>query len=71
MQPDWEQSVTWQLTTKAGPQFAGLNGDINFIHLHPIIAKLFGFKSNIAHGTYLMSKGIAAMQQGKYFVMLL
>ena len=65
MQPDWDRSATWQLTTQAGPQFAALNGDINFIHLHPVIARAFGFKSNIAHGTYLTSKAIAAIQQGK------
>ena len=67
VQPDWDRSATWQLTTQAGPQFAALNGDINFIHLHPIIARAFGFKSNIAHGTYLVSKAIAAIQQGKSF----
>ena len=65
VQPKLDQSVTWPLTTQAGPQFAALNGDINFIHLHPIVARLFGFKSNIAHGTYLMSKAVAAIQQGK------
>ena len=67
VQPDWDRSVIWQLTTQAGPQFAALNGDINFIHLHPIIARVFGFKSNIAHGTYLLAKAIAAIQQGKSF----
>lgn len=67
VQPDWDRSATWQLTTQAGPQFAALNGDINFIHLHPVIARAFGFRSNIAHGTYLMSKAIAAIQQGKSF----
>lgn len=60
----WKASESWYLTTQAGPQFAALNGDINFIHLHPILARLFGFKSNIAHGTYLVSKTIAAMQAG-------
>lgn len=62
----WEASVKWHLTTQAGPQFAALNGDINFIHLHPIIARLFGFKSNIAHGVFLVSKSIAALQRGKH-----
>ena len=66
VQPRWDHCATWQLTTQAGPQFAALNGDINFIHLHPIIARLFGFRSNIAHGMYLISKAIAAMQHGKH-----
>ncbi|KAL3152095.1 hypothetical protein ABBQ32_001201 [Trebouxia sp. C0010 RCD-2024] len=64
VQPHWDHYATWQMTTQAGPQFAALNGDINLIHLHPITARLFGFKSNIAHGTYLVSKAVAAMQHG-------
>lgn len=60
-----QASEKWQLSTQDGPQFAALNGDINFIHLHPILARLFGFKSNIAHGVYLVSKSIAAMQTGE------
>ncbi len=61
----FQASEKWQLSTQDGPQFAALNGDINFIHLHPILARLFGFKSNIAHGVYLVSKSIAAMQTGE------
>ena len=61
----FQGSEKWQLSTQDGPQFAALNGDINFIHLHPILARLFGFKSNIAHGVYLVSKSIAAMQKGE------
>lgn len=66
VQPHWDHYATWQMTTQAGPQFAALNGDINLIHLHPITARLFGFKSNIAHGTYLVSKAVAAMQHGRH-----
>lgn len=61
----FQASEKWQLSIQDGPQFAALNGDINFIHMHPILARLFGFKSNIAHGVYLVSKSIAAMQTGK------
>jgi len=61
----FQASEMWQLSTQDGPQFAALNGDINFIHLHPILARLFGFKSNIAHGVYLVSRSIAAMQTGE------
>ena len=59
----WPHSAAWQIDTSAGPQFAALNGDINLIHLSPVLARLFGFPSNIAHGLYLVSKSIAAMQQ--------
>lgn len=59
----WPHSATWQIGTNAGPRFAALNGDINLIHLSPVLARLFGFPSNIAHGVFLVSKSIAAMQQ--------
>ena len=37
-------------------------GDMNPIHLHPVLARLFGFKSNIAHGHLVLSQALAAMQ---------
>lgn len=32
--------------------YAHVSGDYNFIHLSPLLAKLFGFKSSILHGMY-------------------
>ena len=37
-------------------------GDMNPIHLHPVLARLFGFKSNIAHGHLVLSQALSAMQ---------
>ena len=59
----WSGSEVWSLDTSAGPRFAALNGDINLIHLSPTLARLFGFPSNIAHGVFLVSRSIAAIQR--------
>ena len=37
-------------------------GDMNPIHLHPVLARLFGFKSNIAHGHLVLAQALSAMQ---------
>ena len=37
-------------------------GDMNPIHLHPVLARLFGFKSNIAHGHLVLAQALSAIQ---------
>ena len=49
---DWEPIATWSFPVDTGRRYALLNGDINPIHLFPITAKLFGYRSCIAHGMY-------------------
>lgn len=50
--PQWEPIATWNFPVDTGRRYALLNGDINPIHLFPITAKIFGYKSCIAHGMY-------------------
>lgn len=50
--PLWEPLATWSFPVDTGRRYALLNGDINPIHLFPITAKIFGYKSCIAHGMY-------------------
>ena len=38
--------------------YAKVSGDYNLIHLSPLLAKLFGFKSSLLHGMYM--KGLMA-----------
>lgn len=45
-----------------GPKYALVSGDFNFIHLHPLAAKLFGFKSSIIHGMYTAAKAFAVIE---------
>lgn len=47
---------TWQYPIDTGRSYAALNGDINPIHIFPITAMLFGYKSCISHGMYSVCK---------------
>lgn len=52
----WEPLSTWDFPMNTGRRYAALNGDINPIHMFPITAKLFGYKSCIAHGMFSVCK---------------
>ena len=47
---------TWNVTKSDALNYAEISGDKNPIHTFGLIAKLFGFKSTIIHGWYLVSK---------------
>lgn len=57
--PDYQQSVSWQLATNKGREYAAASGDYNLIHLYPLSAKLMGFKRHIMHGMWSKSRAIA------------
>ena len=44
-----------------GRQYAGVSGDSNPIHLHPLSARLFGFPRPIAHGMWVKARCLAAI----------
>ena len=44
-----------------GRRYAGVSGDVNPIHLHPLTAKLMGFPRAIAHGMWTGARTIAAV----------
>ncbi len=44
-----------------GWQYAKISGDFNPIHLHPVCAKWFGFKGNIAHGMWSLASAYSAL----------
>jgi len=52
----WEPMAQWEFPVDTGRRYAVLNGDINPIHLFPLTAKIFGYKSCIAHGMYSVCK---------------
>lgn len=43
------------LAVTVGRAFAAINGDVNPIHISPMLAHVFGFRSNIAHGMMLVA----------------
>lgn len=45
-----------------GRRYGAVSGDRNPIHLHPLTAKAFGFRSAIAHGMWLKARTLAALE---------
>ena len=58
----WHKIDSWPLDAAIGRRFAALNADVNPIHMSAAIAQLFGFRSCIAHGMYLLARSVAAIQ---------
>lgn len=53
-------TATWELPGDLGRRYAGVSGDFNPIHMHPLSARLFGFPSAIAHGMWTKARCLAA-----------
>jgi acyl dehydratase len=51
----------WRLGSDLGRKYAEISGDRNPIHLSSATAKAFGFPKAIAHGMWLHSRAIAAV----------
>lgn len=45
-----------------GRRYGRVSGDLNPIHLHPILARLFGLKRAIAHGMWTLARALAALE---------
>ena len=58
---DVPATATWKLPGDLGRQYAGVSGDRNPIHMHPLSAKLFGFPTAIAHGMWTKARCLAAL----------
>lgn len=52
----------WQVPGAIGRRYAAVSGDRNPIHLHPLTAKPFGFRSSIAHGMWSKARCLAALE---------
>ncbi|WP_430461980.1 MaoC/PaaZ C-terminal domain-containing protein [Thalassolituus sp. LLYu03] len=59
----FDSSEYWTLPSSLGRQYARVSGDSNPIHLHPLAAKLFGFKRHIAHGMWSKARIAAALAE--------
>jgi len=64
------KSFEWEVGTDMPMNWLETSGDPNPIHMHPMLAKLFGLKSNIMHGTWIFSKAMSyfenQMGDGQY-----
>ncbi|MGW2569763.1 MaoC family dehydratase [Streptomyces sp. NPDC001537] len=50
----------WRLAADVGRRYGAASGDRNPIHLHPLTARLFGFRRAIAHGMWTAARCLAA-----------
>jgi acyl dehydratase len=54
-------AATWKLPAALGRRYGAVSGDLNPIHMHPLTARLFGFRSAIAHGMWTKARCVAAL----------
>jgi MaoC like domain len=59
---DLPAAATWSLPGDLGRRYGSVSGDLNPIHMHPLSARLFGFKSAIAHGMWTKARCLAALE---------
>jgi acyl dehydratase len=52
----------WKLPGDIGRSYAGVSGDSNPIHMHPLSARLFGMPRPIAHGMWMKARCLAALE---------
>jgi acyl dehydratase len=59
---DLPATATWTLAGDLGRRYGSVSGDLNPIHVHQLTARLFGFKSAIAHGMWTKARCLGALQ---------
>ncbi len=60
--PHSPPTAIWRVPANIGRRYAAVSGDVNPIHLNPLVARLFGFPRAIAHGMWLKARCIAALE---------
>ena len=53
-------TAVWQVPGDIGRRYAGVSGDRNPIHMHPLSARAFGFPTAIAHGMWSKARCLAS-----------
>jgi acyl dehydratase len=60
-EPRWEELERFGVDASVSPRYAGMSGDRNPHHLHPLLAKVFGFRSMPAHGMWTKARALAGL----------
>jgi acyl dehydratase len=55
-------TAVWRVPRDVGRRYAAVSGDVNPIHMNPLVARLFGFPRAIAHGMWLKARCLAALE---------
>ncbi len=61
---DYREIASWQAAPDIGRRYARISGDYNPIHLSRLSARLFGFRSPIAHGMWTLARSAAVLVAG-------
>jgi acyl dehydratase len=59
----YREHATWEVPAHVSTRYAGVSGDRNPHHLHPLLARLFGFPRLLAHGMWMNARGLAGIQE--------
>ena len=59
IEPLTRPTAVWRVPGDTGRRYADVSGDHNPIHLHPLTARLFGFRRAIAHGMWSLARCLA------------
>ena len=51
----------WKVPSDIGRRYGAVSGDRNPIHLHPLLARAFGFPRHIAHGMWTTARALASL----------
>jgi acyl dehydratase len=61
------ESFLWQVPADTGRRYAAVSGDRNPIHLSALTARMFGFRTAIAHGMWAKARVLAAFEPPSAF----
>ena len=56
------ESFLWQVPANTGRRYGAVSGDRNPIHLSALTARMFGFRTAIAHGMWAKARVLAALE---------
>jgi len=62
-QPVWEYQRALSFPADAGRKYAKVSSDFNPVHLHPLSARLFGYRKPIGHGWWLLARILGVLGQ--------
>jgi acyl dehydratase len=61
-EPRHDHLETLTVPEDVGRRYGRVSGDFNPIHVHPLLARLFGFPRAVAHGMWTLGRSLAALE---------
>jgi acyl dehydratase len=62
-EPPQQEVTRFYVEAAVSPRYAAVSGDRNPHHLHPLLARLFGFPRLLAHGMWTQARCLAELQR--------